>query len=74
MTTLNFEPIRRSDNGVYRLVIENDCPALPQNQRQAEDSFQIHVSGGGRAGGGEGEETAVLFSGGISKLLGCSGS
>ena len=55
MTTLNFEPIRRSDNGVYRLVIENDCPALPQNQRQAEDSFQIHVSGewgeGGRGGG-----------------------
>lgn len=42
-TRLSFEPIRRSDGGEFRVVIENSHRIIPTNQRMAEARFTVKV-------------------------------
>ena len=44
-TAVSFDPISRSDSGVYRVVIENSDLIIPQLQRTVETSFNVSVIG-----------------------------
>ena len=44
-TAVSFDPISRSDGGVYRVVIENSDRIIPQLQRTVETSFNVSVIG-----------------------------
>jgi len=43
LTQLTLDPIRRTDEGHYRVVIENNHPIIPADQRRVEVWFSIEV-------------------------------
>ena len=44
-TTLQFNPITRSDRGVYRVVVRNSFGIIPLQLKESETSFQISIIG-----------------------------
>ena len=46
-TQVQFQPLRRRDAGVYRVVIENTFQGIPVGLRQTEASFRVQVTGEG---------------------------
>ncbi len=44
-TRVIFDPVRRSDSGVYRVEVVNNFNLIPEDERRVERSFQITVKG-----------------------------
>ena len=44
-TTLQFNPITRSDRGMYRVVVRNSFGIIPLHLKQSETSFQVSIFG-----------------------------
>ena len=44
-TQLKFSSITREDSGVYRVVVESNQEALPEERRAVETSFEVKVVG-----------------------------
>ena len=44
-TTLQFNPITRSDRGMYRVVVRNSFGIIPLQLKESETSFQVFIIG-----------------------------